>query len=235
MATTLSSQRKSALTAGVALLLMALVAAFSYGYVQGTLVIPSDIGNTFTNIATSIQLYNAGILGWLIILVCDVVVAWALYVFFHPISKNLSLLGAWLRLIYASIFGVALLNLVFVSLLSGGTDFLLLVNENQLHALIMLFLDAFHVIWSIGLVIFGGHLMMISYLAFHTDSVPKLISIFLFLASIGYIVIHLFQSFLPFLDGIIHVLEIVFTVPMIVGELGFGLWLLFRGGKNANT
>jgi hypothetical protein len=224
--------RKSALTAGVSLIIMALAASFSYGYVQGSLVVQGDIGNTFNNIISSINLFNAGIFGWLIILICDVVVAWSLYTFLQPINKNLSLLGALFRLTYATILGIAILNLVFVSLLSSSTDFLLLLHDKQLQALIMLFLEAFHFIWSIGLVIFGGHLMIISYLSFHSDHIPKIISILLFIASLGYIVIHLFSTFLPHYDGIIHVLEIAFTAPMIAGELGFGLWLLFRGGKN---
>lgn len=33
------------------------------------------------------------------------------------------------------------------------------------------------------------------------------------------------------MNAINLVLEYVFTVPMFAGEFGFGLWLLFRGGK----
>jgi hypothetical protein len=52
------------------------------------------------------------------------VVAWALYIFLKPINNNLSLLGAWLRLTYATILGIAILNLIFVLLLSKNTDYL---------------------------------------------------------------------------------------------------------------
>lgn len=225
-------QRKYALTAGIALIIMALAASFSNGYVTGKLVVLDDATTTFNNIMSSITLFNAGIFGWLVIFICDVVVAWSLYIFLQPINKNLALLGALLRLTYTTILGVAILNLIFVSLLSSGTDYLFLLSNQQLQALSLLFLEAFHFIWSIGLIIFGGHLIIVGYLSFHSEQIPKIISIFLIIASLGYIAIHLFSTFLPHFDVIINVLKIIFTVPMILGELGFGLWLLFQGGKD---
>jgi hypothetical protein len=226
-----SYQRKSALTAGISLIIMALAAFFSYGFVHGSLVVQGDASATFNNIMSSNMLFKAEIFGWIIILITDIVVAWAFYIFLEPINKSLSLLGAWLRLTYAAILGIAIMNLIFVLLLSKGTDYLSSFKTDQLQALTMLFFEAFESIWSIGLIIFGGHLLIVGYLAFKSDSIPKVISILLSLASIGYIVIHLCKTFLPQYDGVISILNIVFTVPMIAGELGFGIWLLFRGGK----
>ncbi|MGG0238152.1 DUF4386 domain-containing protein [Bacillus rhizoplanae] len=226
-----SDQRKSALTAGTSLIIMTLAAFFSYGFVHASLVVQGDAGTTFHNIMSSNILFKAEIFGWVIILISDIVVAWAFYIFLKPIHKNLSLLGAWFRLTYAAILGIAILNLIFALLLTKHTDYLSLFKTDQLQAQMMLFLDAFESIWSIGLIIFGGHLMVVGYLAFKSDSVPKVISILLLLASIGYIVIHLCNTFLPEYAGIISILTFVFTVPMIVGELGFGIWLLFKGGK----
>lgn len=226
-----SFHRKSALTAGISLIIMALTASFSYGLVLENFVEQGDAGTTFNNIVTSKDLFNAGIFGWLIILICDVIVAWALYIFLQTINKHLSLLGALFRLTYATLLGVAILSLVVISLLTSSTDYFLLFNNEQTQTIVMLLLDVFYFMWSIGLVIFGGHLFIVSYLSFLSDYVPKIISILLFLASLGYIVVHLFRAFLPDYDGIISVLEIAFAAPMFVGELGFGLWLLFRGGK----
>lgn len=227
----LTNQRRSALTAGTSLIIMALAAFFSYGFVHGSLVVQGDASATFDNIMSSNMLFRAEIFGWIIILISDIVVAWAFYIFLEPINRSLSLLGAWLRLTYAAILGMAILNLIFVLLLSKGTDYLSSFKIDQLQELTMLFFEAFESIWSIGLIIFGGHLMIVGYLAFKSDSIPKVISILLLLASIGYIVIHLCKTFLPQYDGVISILNIVFTVPMIVGELGFGIWLLLRGGK----
>lgn len=226
-----SLQRKSALTAGISLIIMTLAAFFSYGFVHGSLVVKGDASATFHNIMSSNMLFKAEIFGWVIILISDIVVAWAFYIFLKPINKSLSLLGAWLRLTYATILGIALLNLIFVLLLSTSTNYLSLFKIDQLQAHMMLFLEAFESIWSIGLIIFGGHLMIVGYLAFKSDSIPKVISILLLLASIGYISIHLFNIFLPQYGGVLSTLTFVCSVPMIAGELSFGIWLLFKGGK----
>lgn len=227
----LSDQRKCALTAGISLIIMALAALFSYGFVHESLVVQGDAKSTLNNIMSSTMLFKAEIFGWLIILICDIVVAWALYIYLKPIQKSLSLLGAWLRLTYATILGIALLNLIVVLLLSTNADYLSLFTTDQLQAHVMLSLDAFDSIWSIGLIIFGGHLLIVGYLAFRSGSIPTVISILLLVASIGYIVIHLCNTFFSPYDRLITILEYVFTVPMIVGELGFGIWLLFKGGK----
>jgi hypothetical protein len=82
-----------------------------------------------------------------------------------------------------------------------------------------------------GLIIFGGHLMIVGYLAFKSDIIPKVVSILLLMASISYIIIHLCYTFLPQYDGITTMLESILSVPMSLDELGFGIWLLFKGGK----
>jgi hypothetical protein len=227
----LSFQRKSALSAGITIIIMTLAAFFSYGFVHGSLVVQGNASATFYNIITSNMLFKAEILGWVIILISDIVVAWAFYVFLKPIHESLSLLGAWLRLTYATILGIAILNLIFTLLLTKHTTYLSLFKIDQIQALMLLFLEAFETIWSIGLIIFGGHLMIVGYLAFKSDSIPKVISILLLIASLCYIVINLYKTFLPQYVGVISILNYVFSLPMIAGELGFGLWLLLRGGK----
>ena len=226
-----SYQRKSALTAGVSLMIMILAAAFSYGFVYGGLVVQDDANTTFNNIQSANMLFNAGIFGWLIILICDIVVAWGFYIFLKPIDKSLSLLGAWLRLTYGAILGVAILNLVFVLILTNNADYLTVFKIDELQAYVMLLLEAFHMIWNIGLIIFGGHLLIVGYLAFRLDIIPKVISILLLVAAISYMLIHLCYTFLPQYDEVTAILENILIVPMTLGELGFGIWLLIKGGK----
>jgi hypothetical protein len=222
----LSDVRKSALTAGISLIIMTLAALFSVGFVHESLV-QRDASVTLQNIISQNMLFRAGIFGWIIILICDIVVAWSFYVFLKPMNRNLSLLGSWLRLSYATILGIAIMNLIFVLLLSNNTLF----TTDQLQNQVMLYLSAFDSIWSIGLIVFGGHLLIVGWVAFKSDTIPTWISILLLIAALGYIVINVCSTFLPQDDGIITILDYLFTVPMIVGELGFGLWLLFRGGK----
>jgi hypothetical protein len=228
-----SIQRQTALTAGLSLIAMSLAAAFSYGFVQGTLIVQDDPGATLSNIMSSNNLFNAGILGWLIILILDIMVGWALYMFMQPIHKGLSLLGALFRLVYSAILGIAILNLVFVFLLTKDPGNLTIFTIDQIQAQVMLLLEAFEYMWSAGLIIFGGHLLILGILALKSTFIPKLIGILLLIASVGYMIVHLGNVLLPQFDKVTSVIEIVFIIPMTIGELGFGLWLLVRGGKDS--
>jgi hypothetical protein len=122
------------------------------------------------------------------------------------------------------------MNLIFVLLLSNNTE-LSIFTTDQLQIQVMLYLKAFDTVWSIGLIVFGGHLLIVGTLGLKSSRVPKWISILLLIASIGYILIHLCKVFLPEHDELMKILEIVFIAPMTAGELGFGFWLLFRGGR----
>lgn len=209
---------------------MAIVAGFAYGYVHGSLVVTGDISTTYHNIASSISLFKAKIIGWVVIIILDIIVAWSFYIFLKPVNQELALLASWLRLTYAAILGIAVLNLVFVLLLSTNADFLPLFTMGHLQANITLYLEAFEMIWSIGLIVFGMHLLVVGWIAFQSKSIPKIISILLVLAAIGYIGMHLGITLL-IEQSIISTIELIFTIPMIAGELGFGIWLLLKGGK----
>lgn len=224
----LSDQRKSALIAGISLIIMAIAAAFSYGIVHGRLLVEGNANATLQNIISQNSLFKAEILGWIIILITDIVVAWSFYIYLKPMNNNLSLLGAWFRLIYTAILGIAIMNLIFVLLLSNPTDYSSLF---ALEALVMLHLEAFDSIWSFGLIVFGVHLLIVGWIALRSDSIPKWVSILLLIASIGYMIISLCDTFLSPSNEMIKMLEYVFIVPMSAGELGFGLWLIFRGGR----
>ncbi|MDD5065783.1 MAG: DUF4386 domain-containing protein, partial [bacterium] len=104
------SQRKAALIAGLGLLIMTIAAIFADFNVFQKLIIPADANATINNIKANETLFRIGIGSFLIVIICDIIVAWALYIFLRPINKGLSMLTAWFRLVYAVIFSVALVN-----------------------------------------------------------------------------------------------------------------------------
>jgi hypothetical protein len=214
--------RRAACIAGITLILMAIAAGIAYGWIHTSLVADGDAAATWENIRSSLSLFQIEILSWLVILICDIVVTWAFYILMRSWNKNLALLAALLRLIYTALLGTALLNLVYVLLLTNGTIPEAAASADQ----VLLYLKAFEYLWFLGLIVFGGHLMVISYIAYRSGRVPKILSLLLLLASIGYILIHLGHVVLPPDNGIVPVLEWIFNLPMIAGELGFGIWLL---------
>ncbi|MDR2994999.1 MAG: DUF4386 domain-containing protein [Bacillus cereus] len=221
------TERKYALFAGTSLLVMAFIAFFSYGFVHGNLVVQGDASATFHNIQTSNALFKAEISGWIIIFITDILAAWALYFFLKPIHASLSLLATCLRLMYTAILGIAIFNLILALLLSKNT----IANPE---AYTMLFLNAFEYIWSVGLIIFGLHLFALGYVVFLSNQIPKFISILLFIAAIGYMLIHVMNTMFPQYDTMISIIQVLFQLPMIAGELGLAVWLLLKGGKPSN-
>lgn len=219
------TERKYALFAGSSLLVMAFIAFFSYGFVHGNLIVQDDASTTFHNIQTSNSLFKAEIFGWIIIFITDIVTTWALYFFLKPIYTSLSLLASLLRLMYTAILGIAIFNLILILLLSKST-----IANSETYT--MLFLNAFEYIWSVGLIIFGLHLFVLGYIAFLSKHIPKCISVLLFIASIGYVVIHVMNTMFSQYDTVISIIQSLFQLPMIAGELGFAIWLLLKGGKS---
>src|SRR5210317_1504588 len=97
-----TAQLNSALTSGSAIVMMTVAAVMATDVTIGGLVVENDAAATLNNIMESKIKYRLGVFSWLIILICDVIAAWGLYVFFRITNKELSLLTAWFRLVYAA-------------------------------------------------------------------------------------------------------------------------------------
>ena len=224
-------QRAIALFAGFAFMIMTVAAIFANFMVIERLKVSGDAAATANNILASVMLFRMGICSLIVVLICDIAVAWALYVFLKPVNKSISLLAAWFRLVYSAILGVALLNLVFVLYHLNGAEYLTVFNTAQLHAQVLLFINAFTGIWSIGLVIFGFHLLVLGYLVFKATYIPKILGVLLVIAAFGYMITNLAIFLIPDYDNYKTLFELILGVPMAVGELALAFWLLFKGGK----
>lgn len=217
-----TTQRNVAFITGFALLFMAVLAGYGYGYAFGSIYVPNDHMKTLTNLHQAQGLFRSFIYSFLLVLVLDVVVAWGLYVFFRQVDEALSLLVAWFRLAYCGVFGVSFVCLLFA--------LELLPYVPQEATMVMISLKTFLSMWSLGLIVFGVHLFLLAILLYKAG-VPKIWSVFMLLASLAYAGIHtaslLFAEFAPYKSTA----EGIFALPMAVGELGLACWLIFRGGK----
>jgi len=221
------SLRKAAIVAGFGLLIMMILALFANYFVLESLIVPGDAATTANNIMADESLFRIGICSFIIVIILDVVVAWALYVFLKPVNKSLSLLAAWFRLVYAIIFGIALANLFSVLLLLSGTDYLTVFETDQLHAQVMLFINAFSYGGNIAYVFLSLHLFILSYLVFksgYSGYIPRILGVLLIIAAFGYLIDNFGELLLPNYDANIA----MFT---FVGEVILMLWLLWRGAK----
>lgn len=213
--------RKAAMIAGLGLLVMSILAIWADMATLERIFVPGDASATAANILTSISAFRAAILGLFLVLILDVLVAWALYTLLEPVDARQSLLAAWLRVVYAAVLGVALSALVVIAVLANRADSLAALIPAQLQAHISILVDAFHEIWGAGYIIFGAHLLILGILALKSDYVPKLLGALLAIAGAGYIGEYAGRLLSP-----------DFNVPLSIagwGELLFMFWLLWVG------
>jgi Domain of unknown function (DUF4386) len=222
--TSKTSLGKAALIAGIGLLIMVIAAPFAELYVFPKLVIPNNAAETAKNIIVNKALFTSAIFGYLITFICDLLVAWALYVLLKPVNKKLSLLAAWFRWVYTGIALVALLNLVTVLRLLNTSDTLSSLQSDQLYTQVMLSLSGFRTQWHFGLLFFGIHLGLLGYLVIRSKYIPGILGVLLIIAGLGY----LLTSLKPFLFPDIN---LDFAEYTFYGELIFMLWLLIMGAR----
>ncbi|QDG50592.1 DUF4386 domain-containing protein [Persicimonas caeni] len=205
--------RVAALTAGLGMLLMAVIAPLCIFGVIEKMAVPGDASATAANLIESASLVrNAGV-GLLAVVLLDVIVAWGLYVVLRPVNASLSLLGAWLRVTYSAIFAVAITNL-FDATRAATVD-----PEQALFLL-----GGFDQAWQFALVVFGAHLVVVGYLAWRADYISRWLGALLVIAGVGYA-----------LDGVGTLIDPTYLLDVgrftFVGEILFLFWLLIRGAR----
>jgi hypothetical protein len=160
--------------------------------------------------------------------ILDILIAWSLYIFLRPQNKSLSLLTAWLRIVYASILCVVIINLLNVLQLLNGTYYLTAFSESQLQTQIMLSLNMFSQGWELGLIIFGFHLLLLGYLILKAGYMRKILGILILLAASGYVI-----------DGLGKLLLTDYSISIsmftFIGEVVLIFWLLIVGRKIKET
>ena len=217
--------------AGVGYLIIFITGIFANFFVLQQLTVPGDAAATANNISNSGFLFRTGILGFIIMVVFDVILAWALYLLLSPVNRQLSLLAAWLRLVNATIFGVALFQLFGILKISSGADYLQAADAGQLDTQVMLHLDAFNHTWLIGLVFFGIHLSILGYLIFKSGYMPRILGLLLIVASAGYLTDSFANFLMPNYNDYKEVFSMAVILPGVIGELMLTLWLLSKGVK----
>ena len=153
-----------------------------------------------------------GILAFLVTVVFDVVVAWALFELYpdHPLSR----LSTYFRMMHAAIMGVAVFALPEVLSADSAQEILTLVNQ-------------FNTIWLIGLFFFGVHLILLGQIIAR----PRFITIFLVLAGLMYILDTAAHFLLENYEDHAEIFLAMVAIPSIVGEMSLAIWLLVKGGQ----
>jgi hypothetical protein len=214
--------RRAGVVAGVALLVMVPLAVFADFVAVKGMITPGDAAATAAEIVAREGTFRLGVLAWLLVVVLDAVVAWALYRVFRPVSPAISMLTAVFRLVYTAVLLVAVGQLLrALDVLTVGSAPAPGTADVSEHALLEL--NAFQHLYDLGLFLFGIHLALLGYLSLRSDFIPKVIGVLLVVAGAGY-------AFDSGAAGLGLELSRVAAFTFL-GELLLALWLLVAGRR----
>jgi hypothetical protein len=199
--------RTLSVIAGVSYLIIFFAAVFANFF-----VLESILKDPLDTIQQNHMIVRFGILAFLLTVVFDVVVAWALYELYK--EHSLSGISTYFRMMHAAIMGVAIFALPVALVSPTSQDILKQV-------------DIFNIIWLIGLFFFGIHLILLGRII----GKPKVIAFFLVIAGIMYMIDTGAHFMLPNYEAYGSIFLALVAIPSIVGEMSFAIWLLIKGGK----
>ncbi|QQX75285.1 MULTISPECIES: DUF4386 domain-containing protein [Aequorivita] len=211
---------------GIAYLMIFLAGFYANFAVLESLIDKNSSAITASNfINNHIQLGN-GLLGFVVMLCFDALLVWSLFGLTKSTSKRMSYLASFFRLLHALFFGVALFKLWAAYQITFNAT----ISTNLQNQVSELLLD-FDTLWTVGLLFFGVHLLVLGYLALKSITIPNAIGILLMLAAIGYIIDSTAKLIMPNYIVYKDVFEMVVIIPSVIGEFSFTVWLLIKGFK----
>ncbi len=225
------SMQNVAKLAGIGYLIIFITGIFANFFALEQMLVSGDTAATAKNIMTGESLFRFGIFSFILMVLFDALLVWALYLLLEPVNRKLSLLSAWLRLINVAVFAVALIHLVNVLELVNSNVYGAELAENVISSQIYFSIGSFNNTWLIGLIFFGFHLFVLSYLIYKSGFIPKFIGVLLIIAGAGYLIDSFANILLPDYEKYKDFFQIIVIVPGVVGELSLTIWLLVRGAK----
>jgi hypothetical protein len=180
------SQRKAAIIAGVALLLMAIIAPIANFKLIYGLISINNPSKTVSTIIASKDLFRLGIFLLMLVALLDIIVAWGLYVLFKPVNRSLSFVTLWFRIVYAAILVFALMSLINVLHMLNGAGYFIIQNPDQINAQVIILINNFGSVWNFGLILFSLHLFFLGYLVYRSGFYPQFLGILIEIAAFGY-------------------------------------------------
>lgn len=211
--------------AGVLYLIITVAAIFAHFVVPDQLIVAGDAAATAQNILASETMFRLGTIGGeLIVLLSEIVLSVILYLLLKPVHKTLSLVAAVSRLAMTTIHGLNLLNYYFVLQLLKG-DYLSSFGQEQIQALVSLFLNAHSMGFTIGIAFLVPHVLVLGYLIYQSGYFPKALGILFIAAGIGYLVDTMGLLLVPSYTSTPGLIALVIAIA----EIAFPIWLLVKG------
>jgi hypothetical protein len=200
--------------------LMIFTAPYGEFYVFGNLIKYFDAAKTTQNIVDHPVLFLSGIMAMMITFVYDIVLAWACYIFLRPVNPLLSLLAAWIRIIYTGLAIVALFNFLYAFQRANLQG----IDEGYKQQQVLQLVNARRLGMELAYIIFGVYLILCGVLIWKASYMPKILGLAIALAGLSWIVVSLqpyvFKSY-----------NVSWLKVFAIAELALWMWFLIKGRK----
>ena len=220
------SNKSLARIAGFCYLVVIATGLFSEVFVRQTLTVSNDALTTAHNIQTNEMLFRWGFVADLINFVVGIPTILIIYHFFKKSNKILLQIALSLVIIQTAIIAVNLLNQITPLLLLANDTYLNTFQQSQLATLSLLSLNIQSQGYAIGLVFFGFYCILMGFVIYKTNAMPRVIGVLYAIAGLCYLI----NSFTMFLSkGFANPIFVYLAIPIFIGELSVCLWLLLKG------
>jgi hypothetical protein len=220
------SDKNLARIAGFCYLVVIATGLFSEVFVRQALRVSNNALATAQNIQANEMLFRWGFVADIINFVIGLPTVLIIYYFFKRTNKLLLQLAVVLVVIQTAIIAVNLLNQVTPLLLLGNEVYLNSFQYSQLATQSLLYLNIQAQGYAIGLVFFGLYCILVGFVIYKTNAIPKILGVLYAIAGLCYLI----NSFTMFLSkGFANPLFTYLAIPIFFGELSLCLWLLIKG------
>ncbi len=220
------SQRTAAKVAGLAYLLSLATEVVSEFRIKPHLIVAGNAAETARNILAHETLFRIGIASDLIYGIGTVVLLSALYVILKPVSRNLALLAAFSRLVYAMTWVVIALNYFTALRILSGAEYVQAFGVDQAQALARLHLSGYDT-YYVGLLFYALASTVCGYLWFKSRYIPRGLAAWGVIASAWCALCTLVFIISPDFAKVVNLWW--FDTPMGIFEIVTSFWLLFKG------
>ena len=214
----------------LAIFVLAILANF---YVLAPLGVRGDAATTAANIAAAEPAYRAAVAAFVAVLVIDLVVGWALFVLLKPAGASLSLL----MLIFRAAYTIAHVSVV-LSLLSALSFATAPAWAEPLGsgapALSYHFFASHGLGFTVTLIFFGVHLLLLGVLIARSGYMPRAIGWLAGLAGLAYLGDGFGTILLGSYGDHASAISAVVIVIALIGEGALMLWLMVWGVRKAS-
>jgi len=217
----MNSPQKTARVAVFVFLIIFCLGMSAELFIRPDIIVPGDAATTVNNIMASESLFRLSLVSDLVRQIFMMLLVLVLYKLLKPVNKNIASLMVIFALVGIPITLLNELNHFAALLLASGAGYLTAFEADQLHALVMFFLDLREYGTFIPQVF--SWLLLLGYLVFKSGFLPRILGILLMIGGLCYPIQAVLFFLFPNFDAMI------LGLFAFIGEFLFYLWLLIKG------